>query len=98
MAELEFLRDLLTKIGEDVSRLNHQVDHLGALHIQELEERAEIKATVKSLQSKVDTLCGLLGEHKKKGFFAILIAVLVGGAVASGSLNYTGIIKSFFGK
>lgn len=98
MAELDFLRDLLTKIGDDVSRLNRQVDHLGSLHVEEIKEREQIKITVKSLQDKVETLASVLGEHKKKGFFAILIAVIVGGAVASGTLNYTNIIKSFFGK
>lgn len=98
MAELDFLRDLLTKIGDDVSRLNRQVDHLGSLHVEEIKEREQIKITVKSLQDKVETLASVLGEHKKKGFIAILIAVIVGGAVASGTLNYANIIKSFFGK
>lgn len=98
MSDIDFLRELLSKIGEDVARLNRQVDHLGSLHVEEIKEREQIKITVKSLQEKVDTLCSVFGEHKKKGFFALLAAVIVGGAVASGSLNYTQIIKSFFNK
>lgn len=98
MSDLDFLRDLLGKIGEDVARLNRQVDHLGALHVEEIKEREQIKITVKSLQDKVDTLVGVFGDHKKKGFLALLLAVIVGGAIASGTLNYTAIIRSFFGK
>lgn len=98
MSDVDFLRDLLSKIGDDVARLNRQVDHLGTLHVEEIKEREQIKVTVKSLQDKVDTLVGVFGEHKKKGFLALLAAVIVGGAVASGTLNYTALIKSFFGK
>lgn len=98
MSDLDFLRDLLSKIGEDVARLNRQVDHLGSLHVEEIKEREQIKVTVKALQDKVDTLCGIFGDHKKKGFLALLAAVIVGGAVASGTLNYGAIIRSLFGR
>ena len=56
MSDIDFLRELLSKIGEDVARLNRQVDHLGSLHVEEIKEREQIKITVKSLQEKVDTL------------------------------------------
>lgn len=101
MSELDFLRELLIKFNDDVKRLNGQIERLqvqtNANRIEDVKEREQIKETLKALQSRVDTLMKIFGDHKKKGIIAILGAVLIGGAIAKGSLNYEEIIKSFFG-
>jgi len=96
----DFLKEYLTKISEDISKVFEMVekdrerDHRFLAFMEESKnDRRALRELIEGVQVKVDKLAELFGVHKKKGMFALLIATVTGAAIASGSLNYQKIIE-----
>ena len=96
----DYLRDILTKMMRDVEKLQATVEHhqerTQNFMAESSKDRAMLRATVESLEKNVDKLSKILGIHKKKGLWALFIATLTGGAIASGTINYTELIARLF--
>lgn len=104
----EYLKELISKICDDIDliranqdkqadksdRFNQKVTSFMATSS---EDRKLLRQTVGDLQSKVDKLASILGVHKKKGLWALVVAMFSGAAIASGTLNYQKIIESILG-
>jgi hypothetical protein len=99
----DFLKEYLIKISDDLNKVflmiekDRERDNEFTLAIAESRaDRKALRDMVATLQVKVDKLAEVFGVHKKKGLWALLIATITGGAIASGTLNYQKLIEKVF--
>ena len=92
MSEDKFLIQLLGKIGDDIARINDTIDknqdRINGYIIESSTDRKALRSLIDGLYDRVEKLSKMLGSHKKKGVWALFVATITGGAIASGSLNY----------
>lgn len=97
MSEHEFLIQLLEKIGDDIARINDTIDknqdRINGYILESSADRQILRSLIDGLQERVEKLSKTFGIHKKKGLWAVLIATITGGAIASGTLNYQKLIE-----
>ncbi len=91
----EFLKEYLVKISDDLNKVFTMIEkdrerdqHFMMFMAESSADRKAIREMILTLQDKFDKLAQVFGVHKKKGLWALLIATITGGAIASGSLNY----------
>jgi hypothetical protein len=98
MSEDKFLIQLLGKIGDDIARINDTIDRnqdrINGYIIESSTDRKALRSLIDGLHDRVEKLSKMLGGHKKKGVWALFVATLTGGAIASGTLNYQELFKS----
>ena len=97
MSDHEFLIQLLEKIGDDIARINDTIDknqdRINSFIVESSSDRKALRSLVDGLQDRIENLSKTLGLHKKKGLWALLIATVTGGAIASGTLNYQKLLE-----
>lgn len=101
MPQQDHLARILDGISRDIETIrNNQENHASTVNtfmFESSKDRALLRQTVESLQTKVDRLAKVLGVHKKKGLWAMLVATLTGAAIASGTINYQKLLEKIFG-
>lgn len=101
MTERDHLARILDGISRDIETIRKNQDThavtVNSFMNESLKDRALLRQTVESLQIKVDRLAKVLGVHKKKGLWAMLVATLTGAAIASGTINYQKLLEKIFG-
>jgi hypothetical protein len=100
MSDHEFLIQLLEKIGDDISRINDTIDKnqdkINSFIVESSSDRKALRSLVDGLQIRIEHISKTLGLHKKKGLWALFIATITGGAIASGTINYNDLIPKLF--
>lgn len=97
MSEHEFLIQLLEKIGNDIARINDTIDknqdRINGFIVESSSDRKAIRSLIDGLQERLEKMSQTLGVHKKKSLWALLLATITGGAIASGTLNYQKLLE-----
>ena len=95
--DTQLIIELLRNANDSLSKVEVRMGKLEDFQLDSIRDRSELRTMIISLQQHVNRITKTLGAHKKKGLFALIVALFSGAAIASGSINYQALLEKIIG-